>query len=123
MKYFVYNYKNANNHEKLYFLAKIHKRLSNFTGWPVISICRTPIEKASTILDYHLKPVMQSSWSYTKDFIKKLKRISNILDGAILVTAGAMGLYPSIPHELGLNALEEALEKRESIQVSASDLA
>ena len=66
---------------------------------------------------------MQSSWSYTKDFIKKLKRISNIPDGAILVTAGAMGLYPSIPHELGLNALEEALEKRESIQVSTSDLA
>ena len=33
-----------------------------------------------------------------------------------------MGLYPSIPHELGLKALEEALEKRDFIQISISDL-
>ena len=32
-----------------------------------------------------------------------------------------MGLYPSIP-QLGLKALEEALEKRDSIQFSTSDL-
>ena len=31
-----------------------------------------------------------------------------------------MGLYPSIPHELALKALE-ALEKRESIQIPRSD--
>ena len=33
-----------------------------------------------------------------------------------------MELYPSIPHELGLKALEAALEKRESIQISTSEL-
>ena len=33
-----------------------------------------------------------------------------------------MGLYPSIPHELGLKVLEVALEKRESIQISTSKL-
>ena len=31
-------------------------------------------------------------------------------------------LYPSISHELGLKAWEEALEKRDSIQISTSDL-
>ena len=33
-----------------------------------------------------------------------------------------MGLYPSISYELGLKALEEALEKRDSLQISTSDL-
>ena len=58
---------------------------------------------------------MQRSWSYIKDsgdFIEKIKRISNIPGDAILVTADVVGLYPSIPHELGLKALEEALEKK-----------
>ena len=68
---------------------------------------------------------MQRSWSYFKDsgdFIEKTKRISNIPDDAILVTADVVRLYPSIPHELVLKALEEALEKRDSIQISTSDL-
>ena len=30
-----------------------------------------------------------------------------------LVTADAVGLYPSIPHNVGLRALKEALDKRE----------
>ena len=68
---------------------------------------------------------MQKSWSYIKesgDFIEKIKRICNIPEDAILVTADLVGLYPSIPHELGLKALEGALEKRESIQISTSEL-
>ena len=68
---------------------------------------------------------MQRSWSDIRDsgdFIEKIKRISNILDDAVLVMADVVGLYPSIPHKLGLKALEEALEKRDSIQISASDL-
>ena len=36
--------------------------------------------------------------------------------------ADVVGLYPSIPHELGLKALEVALEKRESIEISIFDL-
>ena len=111
MKYFVYNYKNASNLGKLCFLPKIQKRLSNVPGRRVISICRTPTEKASEFLYYHLKPVMQRSWYYIKnseDFIEKIKKISNTPDGANLVTADVVGLYPSIPHQLGLNALEEA---------------
>ena len=98
---------------------------SNVPGRPVISNCGTPTEKASEFLDYHLKPVMQKSWSYIKDsgdFIEKIKRIGNIPEDAILVTADVVGLYPSIPHELGLKALEVAPEKRESIQTLTSEL-
>ena len=114
MKYLVYDYKNTSNLGKIYFLPKLHKRLSNVPGRPVISNCGTFTEKASEFLDYHLKPVMQSSWSYIKDsgnFIEKIKRISNKPDGAILVTADVVGLYPSILLDIGLKALEEALEK------------
>ena len=68
---------------------------------------------------------MQRSWSYIKDsgdFIEKIQRISNIPNDVILVTADVVGLYLSIPHEIGLKALEEALEKRDSIQISTSNL-
>ena len=47
---------------------------------------------------------MQKGKSYIKDsgdFINKLKSLQNIPEGAILVTADAVGLYPSIPHEAG----------------------
>ena len=125
MKYFVYDYKNARNLGKLYFPPKIHKKLSNVPGGLVISNCGTPTERASEFSDYHLKPVMQRSWSYIKDpghFIEKIKRINNIPDDAILVTTDVVELYPSIPHELGLETLEAALEKRDSMQISTSDL-
>ena len=59
---------------------------------------------------------MQSSWAYIKDsgdFLRKIKQIGNLPENSILVTVDVAGLYPSILHELGLKALEEALEKRE----------
>ena len=59
MKYFAYDYKNASNLGKLFFLPKIQKRLSNVPGRPVISNCGTPSEKLSEFLDYNLKPVMK----------------------------------------------------------------
>ena len=48
--------------------------------------------------------------------------MSNISDDDILVMADVVGLYPSIPHELGLKALEVALEKKKTIQISIFDL-
>ena len=44
---------------------------------------------------------MQKSWSCIKhlgDFMEKIKKIGNIPEGIILVTADVEGLYPSIPH-------------------------
>ena len=107
LKYFTYNFKKATKLGKLYFLPKIHKRLSAVPGRPVISNYGTPTE-VSEYLDYILKPIMQDSWSYIKDsgdFLKKIKSIGKIPDGSILVTADVIGLYPSISHEAGLEAL------------------
>lgn len=61
-KYFTFQHKKACNLGKVYVLPKIHKRLSNVPGRPVISNCATPTEKASEFLDSHLKPIMQKRW-------------------------------------------------------------
>ena len=125
LKYFLYNYKNATNLGKLYLLPKIHIRLSNVPRRPVISNCGTPIERASEFLDHHLKPVMQNGKSYIRDssdFISKIKDLNNIPQGALLVTADVVELYPSIPHDLGLTSSREVLEKRKLKPVSTDDL-
>ena len=77
LKYFTYQYKKVTNLGKLYLLPKIHKRLANVPGRPVISNCGTPTEKASEFLDHHLKPVMQKGKSEGKAGLKALK---NALD-------------------------------------------
>ena len=115
LKYFSYEFKKSCNLGKLYLLPKTHKSLENFPGRPVISNCGTPTEKVSEFLDHHLKPVMQGGKSYIKDsghFLEKIKTLRCIPDNALLVTADVVGLYPSIPHQAGLSALKEALDKR-----------
>ena len=110
-------YKKVTNFSKLCLLPKIHKRLANFPGRPVISNFGTPTEKASEILDHHLKPVMEKGKSYIKDsgnFINKIKELQSIPNGAILVTSDVMTPYPSIPHGAGLKALKDALDNREN---------
>ena len=106
-------------------LPKIHKRLSNVPGSPIISNCGTPTEKVSEFLDDKLKPEMQKSWSFikdTNDFISKISRIHSIPKDALLVTVDVVGLYPSIPHKAGLEALEWALNKRSCPDVATEDL-
>ena len=44
--------------------------------------------------------------------MEKRKTLGCIPDNAILVTADVVGLYPSIPHQAGLIALKEALDKK-----------
>ena len=45
-----------------------------------------------------------------------------IPDNALLVTADVVGLYPSIPHQAGLIALKEALDKRLLKKIPTDDL-
>ena len=58
MKYFLFDFKKASCLGKMYLLPKIHKRLFDVHGRPIISNCGTPTEKVSEFLDFHLKPVM-----------------------------------------------------------------
>ena len=55
------------------------------------------------------------------DFIKKLQTGDHILQDAIMVTADVIGLYTSITHNVGLEALRKALNNREK-KISTDDL-
>ena len=56
------------------------------------------------------------------DFLRKIKQIRNVSENYILVTTDVVQLYPFISHKLGLKALEKALDKGESKQISTDDL-
>ena len=119
------SFKETCNLEKLYLLPKIHKRLSSVPGRPVISNCGRPTEKVSKFLDSHMPHKMRKGWSYIKhsqDFINKSRKLRKKPDNAKLVTADVVGLYPSIPHNIGLRALKEALDKQEQIKIPRDDL-
>ena len=125
LKYFLFDNKNSSNLGKFYLLPKIHKRLVNVPGRPVISNCGTPTEKASEFLDHLLQPVMRSGKSYIKDtshFLEKIKDLGEVPEDAILVTADVVGLYPSIPHNDGLAILEKQLDKVPQKKLPTSEI-
>ena len=45
-----------------------------------------------------------------------------IAQDALLVTTDVVGLYPSIPHQVGLKALKETLDTRENRNIATNDL-
>ena len=68
---------------------------------------------------------MQLAKSYvndTSEFLRKIKELGKVLDGAILVTADAVGLYLSIPHEDHLDTLSEKLETCWDKKIAKEDL-
>ena len=112
--YFKFNFKKATNVGKLYPLPKIHKILSSVPQRPVISNCGPATDKISEFLDHHWQPVMKEEKSYIKDradFLDKLKDLGEIPEGAILVTADVVGLYPSIPHTEGLGFFANSMTR------------
>ena len=54
--------------------------------------------------------------------MKKTRTVGNIPENAILVTADVIGLYPNIPHNAGLKALNNMLQARKRKAISTDDL-
>ena len=57
---------------------------------------------------------MQNALFHIRDsghFLIKIEGVGEIPKNTLLVKSDVVGLYPSIPHEAGLNALQEALNK------------
>ena len=103
-------------------LPKIHKRLHDVPGRPVISNCDYYTENISSFLDCHLQPLAQKVKSYIKDpnhFLNRLSSLGKLPQGAILCTVDVVGLYPDIPHSEGLNSLRRILELRDNKQISS----
>ena len=98
---------------RFYLLPKIHKRLHNVPGRPVISNSGYYTENISSFLDHHLQPLAQAVKSYIKDtneLLKKLRSVPKFSGRIILCTKDVIGLYANIPHEEGLSALRKRLE-------------
>ena len=92
---------------RFYLLPKIHKRLHDVPGRPVISKSGYHTENIFSFLDHHLQPQAQAVKCYIKDtneFLKKVHSLSELPHGIIICTMDVVGLYPNILHEKGLLA-------------------
>ena len=110
---------------RFYLLPKIHKRLYNVPGRPVISNSGYYTENISIFLEYHLKPIAQEVKSYikdTNDFLHKSDAFSSLPEDFILRTIDAVVLCPNLPNEDGLVAMRKALDGREDKTVSTDYL-
>ena len=98
-----------------YLLPKIHERLNNVPGRPVISNCGYYTENISAFSNFYLQLLAQAVKSYikdTNDFLNKLRSLPKLPDNIILCTVDVVGLYPNIPQEEGLSALSKRLDNR-----------
>ena len=87
---------------RFYLLPKIHKRLHNVPGRPVISNSGYYTENMSAFLEYHLKPIAQKIKSYikdTNDFLRKLDALPSLPEDIVLCTMDVVVLYPNITYE------------------------
>ena len=72
---------------RFYLLPKIHKRLHDVPGRPVISNCGFYTKNISSFLDFHLQPLGQKVKSFIKDtnhFLKKIKELGQLPEGTAL---------------------------------------
>ena len=103
-------------------LPKIHKRLHDVPGRPVISNCGYYTENISSFLDYHLQTLAQKVKSYIKDtnhFLNRLSSLGKLPQAAVLCTVDVVGLYLNIAHSEGLTSLRRVLELRDNKQISS----
>ena len=110
---------------RFYMLPKIHERLQNVPGRPVILKSGYYKKNISTFLEFHVKPLTQKVKSYikdTNDFLRKMASLPPLPDDIILCTIDVMGLYPNIPHDEGLIALRKSLESRKDKTISTDSL-
>ena len=115
----------GSNVGRFYLLPKIHKGLDRVKGRPVISDCGTFTEHISEYLDHHLNQLVCQGKSYIKDtnhFLAKLGEMRKIPEGALLCSMDVVGLYLSIPHGEGLEAIREALDNREEPEIVTNTL-
>ena len=110
---------------RFYLLPKIHKRLHNVPGRPIISNSGFYTENISAFVEHHLKPLAQKVKSYVKDtndFLRKIANLPPLPEDLIFCTIDVVGLYPNIPHDEGLKAVRNALDSREDKTISTESL-
>ena len=87
-----------------YMLPKIHKRLVDPPGRPIVSGNSCPTERISQLVYFFLLPTVKDLPSYVKDtthFLSKLLNLVNLPDNCILATMDVASLYTNIPNQEG----------------------
>ncbi|XP_063077568.1 uncharacterized protein LOC134467623 [Engraulis encrasicolus] len=98
-----------------YLLPKVHKRLQNPPGRPIVASKNSLTEPLSQFVDVVIKDIVKTLPSYISDTRDVLKLLSNITipDNVYLVTFDVESLYTNIPHEGGLEAMAHYLESQD----------
>ena len=111
---------------RFYLLPKIHKRLHNAPGRPVISNCGFYTENIFSFLHHHLQPVAQKVNSFIKDtnhFLQKIKSLGQLPEGTILCTTDVVRIKnPNILHEEGPASLRKFLDARAETKMATKTL-
>ena len=110
---------------RYYLLPKIHKCLHNVPGRPIISNCGFYTENTSSFLDHHLQPIAQKVNSFIKGashFLRKIKHLGQLPEGAILCTIDVVGLYPNIPQVESLASHRTYLDARKEKKATTETL-
>ena len=108
---------------RFYLLPKIHK--PGNPERPIVASNVAPTENISHFADFYLRSSVIRPPSYirdTTDFINKLRRLSRLPSGCLLVTLDISSLYTNIPHEEGITACEEFLNRWEIQEPPMTDL-
>ena len=104
---------------RFYLLPKIHKE--NNPGRPSSVDCHT--SRISSFINYHIQDSAQSLKSYvrdTTDFINKISTTGELPEEAHLVTMDVKALYTNILNNEGLQALKEAMDKKQHKSVATT---
>ena len=106
---------------RFYLLPQIHKE--NNPGRPVISSVDCHTRRISSFVDYHLQDSAQLLKSYvrdTTDYINKISTTGELPQEANLVTMDVKTLHTNIPNDEGLQALKEAMDKKQHKSVATT---
>ena len=115
---------------KFYEIYKIHKAHDppNLPpGRPIVSGCGSITENISLFVDVHAKdlvPKLPAFLQDTPDLLRHIETLNqtDIPEGSFPVSIDVTGLYSNIPHEEGLECLNEALDTRQDETVPTNFL-
>ena len=99
---------------QFYLLPKIHKRLPNPPGRPIVSANECPTERISQFVDFFLKPFVPNIRSYLRDtshFILEIADLGHIPRNSLLVALDVCSLYTNIVIIEAIRCVLEFLSK------------
>ena len=95
---------------KFYMLPKIHKK--DIPSRPICSYVNHPTSRITKFVEEHIKqyvPLTKSHIRDTQDFIKKIRSLGSIPEGAILCSLDVSSLYTNISNHEGILAVANKL--------------